>query len=122
MKRILNIYSVFRHVRKYRDPNADAFDDFAKKLLKSVIISEQWPFPFAWILQVISKIQREHLLLKERADNSTILSKRFSLSKNLQYDVSKDEGWDDFCNESIFNLFLKIEAIILPASNLRFYN
>ena len=39
------------------------------------------------------KIQKDHLLLKGQAhDNSTLLSKRFVLSKDLQYDVSYENG------------------------------
>ena len=58
LKRTLNIYSVFRCVRKYLDPSADTHDNFAKKLLKSVRISEQLSFAFAWILQVILRYRK----------------------------------------------------------------
>lgn len=113
LKRILNTYSVFRRVRKFRDPNADVFDDFASKLLKLVIMSEQWPFAFAWILQVITTIQNEFLMLQVEAEesNSTsnLFSERYFLSRDLNYDLSNNEGWKEFGNVSIRDLFLKIE-------------
>ena len=62
MKRILNSYMVSRIVAKKLRPNLARQNEFREKLLKLVILFEQWPYRMAWFLVIVENIQQERLL------------------------------------------------------------
>ena len=60
MKRIINSYMVSRYVAQRLKVNQNRGNDlFYKKLLKLIILFEQWPCRMAWILAVVKNLQRE---------------------------------------------------------------
>ena len=107
LKRILNIYSVIRCIRRHHDSSADVFDAFSRKMFKMAIISEQWPIAFSWIVEVIITVEKEYCM-KEGSNSSGLFCPEYFFYRDLEYDVSNEEGWSNFCNDSILYLLYKI--------------
>jgi hypothetical protein len=81
MKRIINSYMVSRIVAKKLRPKLAGQKEFGEKLLKLIILCEQWPYRMAWFLVVAENIQQEKSLQDQLPQNpigdslSNILSK-----------------------------------------------
>jgi Leucine-rich repeat (LRR) protein len=70
MKRIMNSYMVSRIVAKKLRPNLASQKEFGEKLLKLIILCEQWPYRMAWFLVVAENIQQEKSLQDQRCIES----------------------------------------------------
>ena len=76
-----------------QDPQAaDNFDILSRKMLKLIIISEQWPWALSWILQVISTMESERRIYTQGKDETESIDSQYFLSKELGFDVSNDDG------------------------------
>ena len=71
MKRITNSYMVSRIIAKELSPNLfnSKGSDFRRKLMKMIILFEQWPYRMAWLIVIVQNLQQE-LSLKERNRNN----------------------------------------------------
>lgn len=59
MKRIVNCFNVSRHIAELRCGNSnDVLSSLSPKILKMVILIEQWPYRMAWIFQLIEDVEQ----------------------------------------------------------------
>jgi hypothetical protein len=85
MKRIINCYMVSRIIAKKLSPKlaGSADGDFRRKLMKMIILFEQWPYRMAWLMVIVENIQQE-ISLKQRTNSE----KGNPIGKNLTSIIS----------------------------------
>lgn len=101
IKRIVNIYRIVRLLADEQDA------EFRRKMIKWVILSEQWPYRVAWVLQ---KIEDEYQLSRDLGATLSL----WSVFESVQQRVA--EGAEAFVNldgdKEVFEVFAKLEPLI----------
>ena len=71
MMRIVNTYNVARHVANDLHLNRKMDDSFYKKMLKLLILCEQWPYRMSWLMQLAEDVWQESILFfnKEHSEH-----------------------------------------------------
>jgi len=60
IKRILNVYSLVRIYRSYKEGiDLDTFDSLSKKMMKFIILLERWPYATSLMIEVIVRLNYE---------------------------------------------------------------
>ncbi|MBI5080107.1 MAG: hypothetical protein HZB17_02215, partial [Chloroflexi bacterium] len=101
IKRIVNIYRIVRLLA------GEQSAEFRRKMIKWVILSEQWPYRVAWVLQ---KIEDEYQLSHELGATLSL----WSVFESVQERVG--EGKESLANldgdKEVFEVFAKLEPLI----------
>jgi len=101
IKRIVNIYRIVRLLA------GEQSAEFRRKMIKWVILSEQWPYRISWVLQ---KIEDEYQLSHDLGATLSL----WSVFESVQERVA--EGAGAFANldgdKEVFEVFAKVEPLI----------
>ena len=62
MTRIINIYNLARFLADNHLKQEAITDSFRKKLLKVIVLCEQWPYRMSWLLQIAEDLMQESVL------------------------------------------------------------
>ena len=96
MKRIVNSYSISRFIADKFSPNLAgpaAEGNFRRKLMKVIILFEQWPYRMAWLMVIVENVQQELSLEKELKSNGNPIGKNMiSIISELFPAVKRDEN------------------------------
>jgi hypothetical protein len=113
MKRIINSFNVSRRVAELRcGESSPILRQLTSKILKMVILLEQWPYRMAWLLQLIEDVEQ---MSTHSVEDSRM--KRF-LQECLGRKVRPDEScWDMICRLGILEVYRRI-VCELSMSNL----
>ena len=111
MKRIINIFNVSRRIAELRlDASSPIFlTQLSAKILKMVILVEQWPYRMAWLLQLIEDVKQmsDHDLDDSRMNQ--FFEECFGRDK-----VLRDEScWEVICRVGILESYRKIVCELL---------
>jgi Leucine-rich repeat (LRR) protein len=69
IKRIINSYMISRSVIEDLKPQTDNSNVFQEKLLKLIILLEQWPYRMAWMLIIVENLQKENRIIQNHKNN-----------------------------------------------------
>jgi hypothetical protein len=104
MKRIINVFNVSRRIAELRfGASSPILPQLTSKILKMVILVEQWPYRMAWLLQLIEDVKQ---MSTHRVEDSRM--KRF-LEECLGRKVRPDEScWDMICGVGIVEVYRRV--------------
>jgi len=89
MKRILNSFMLSRIIAKKLKPHGIVDSVFSKKLMKVIILCEQWPYRMAWLFVVVDNFRKEKKKIGEPHDDGESI---VSIIQDISKGVSKGEG------------------------------
>ena len=84
IKRILNIYSLARTFRLYKDDDEN-FDNFSTKMMKFIILLERWPYATSLMIEVINRLNYE----RDDKENGLSLDKNRFDNRNRNFDTKE---------------------------------
>jgi len=60
---------ISRYVTEDLKPQTENLNVFREKLLKFIILSEQWPYRMAWMLIIVENLQQEHRIIQNHKND-----------------------------------------------------
>jgi hypothetical protein len=114
MKRIINVFNVSRFIAELRcGASRPILPQFTSKLLKMVILVEQWPYRMAWLLQFIEDVKQISTYSVEDSRMKRFLEECFGRGK-----VRHGEScWDVICRVGILEVYRRV-VCELPISSM----
>eukprot|EP00984_Skeletonema_dohrnii_P020763 scaffold10195_cov70-Skeletonema_dohrnii-CCMP3373.AAC.3 len=101
MKRIINVFNLSRRIAKLR---CEVSPQLTAKILKMVILVEQWPYRMAWLLQLIEDVNQMSSHSLEVTRMNQFLGECFRRDE-----VRPDElCWDMICRVGILEVYRRV--------------
>ncbi len=113
MKRIINVFHVSRFIAELRcGASRPILPQFTSKLLKMVILVEQWPYRMAWLLQLIEDVNQMSFHSVEDSRMNRFLEECFGRDQ-----VRHGESWwDVICRVGILEVYRRVVCELLMSN------
>eukprot|EP00984_Skeletonema_dohrnii_P027349 scaffold16874_cov123-Skeletonema_dohrnii-CCMP3373.AAC.1 len=103
MKRIINVFNVSRRIAELRcEASSPILQQLTTKILKMVILVEQWPYRMAWLLQLIEDVKQTSTHHLEDSRMNQFLGECFGRDK------VQPDSWDMICSVGILEVYRRI--------------
>ena len=109
MKRIINVFNVARRITELQ---CIVSPQLTSKILKMIILLEQWPYRMAWLLQIIEDINQ---ISTHSVEDTTMYQ---FLEECLGRREDGKSLWDMICGVGILEVYRRIVRKLLLMSNV----
>jgi len=110
IKRILNSFMLSRTIAKRLSPSVTMNSSFSGKLLKLIILCEQWPYRMAWLFVVVDNFHKEGIMNGETNDSVVSV---FSIIKEIPDDSEEIGKSGDGLNIPLFKIYRLIVKVLI---------
>ena len=105
MKRIINVFNVSRRIAELRfETSSPILTKLTAKILKLVILVEQWPYRMAWLLQFIEDVKQMNDHGVEETRLKRFLEERFG--RNIV--LPDGSSWVVICRAGILEVYRRV--------------
>ena len=110
MKRILNSFMLSRIIAKKLKPRGKMDSVFSEKLLKLIILCEQWPYRMAWLFVVVDNSSKEITIKQKTLYGESISSIMTGISEDSEKNVGES---GDGIYPPLINIYCHIVKVLI---------
>jgi hypothetical protein len=115
MKRIINVFNVTRRIAELRcEASSPNIPQLTPKILKIVILLEQWPYRMAWLLQLIENVKK----MSSSCDEGSMMNRFLEDYFSHVLPVTGKSWWEKICSVDIVEVYRRIVCELLSISNI----